>query len=430
MRLLFPLALLVFTSPAFALEPKDVWLVVNKNEPESRAVADHYIAKRGVPKTNAVELDLPKGEDISRADYDAKLAKPLRDALSDHKAKVKVLVTTYGVPLCVGGVVPNEDEQKQLAKLRPELADARKKIAGLEKDKDTDPKDLAAARGDVRRLEMRERVLSHAESNASVDSELMLLWWEPYPLVRWVPNPLYTQASETYRKKSAPVVMVSRLDGPTPDIAKRLVDDAIATEKEGLKGKAVIDARGIKFDASRKGESGHGYEGYDESMREAAALLERAGLTVELDDKGEVLKPGAAKGVALYCGWYSHANFVDCCEYERGAVAWHLASSEAATLRNKDSKVWCPNLLKRGVCATVGPVAEPYTVGFPKPAEFFGLLAAGEHTLVECYSRTMLFCSWMTVLVGDPLYTPYKGGGKLKADDVKPSPKGGKNISP
>src|SRR4051812_11328764 len=84
---------------AGALEPKDVWLVVNKNVPESRQVADHYIAKRGVPKANVVELDLPKVEDISRADYDAKLAGPLRAALKEKKDAVKVLVTTYGVPL-------------------------------------------------------------------------------------------------------------------------------------------------------------------------------------------------------------------------------------------------------------------------------------------------------------------------------------------
>jgi hypothetical protein len=36
----------------------------------------------------------------------------------------------------------------------------------------------------------------------------------------------------------------------------------------------------------------------------------------------------------------------------------------------------------------------------------------------------MLFCSWMTVLVGDPLYTPFKGRGKLKPDDIPASPKG------
>ncbi len=430
LRHLFALLLLALGTHALALEPKDVWLVVNKNVPESREVADHYIAKRGVPKENIVVLDLPKGEDISRVDYDTKLAAPLRDALKDHKDKVKVLVTTYGVPLRVGSQLPNDDENKQLEKLRPELAEARKKRAELEKSKDADPKELDAIKKQVAGLETRERILTHAESNACVDSELMLLWWENYKLVRWVSNPLYFQSSEAYRKASKPVVMVSRLDGPTAEIAKRLVDDAIAVEKTGLSGKVVIDARGIKFDP--KSDTGHGYGGYDESMREAATLLERAGFKVELDDKNDVLKPNTAKDVAFYCGWYSHANFVDCCEYARGAVAWHLASSEAVTLRNPNSKVWCPNLLKKGVCATVGPVAEPYTIGFPKPAEFFGLLATGEYTLVECYSRTMLFCSWMTVLVGDPLYNPCKNakGISLKSSDVKPSPKDGKNLSP
>lgn len=425
MRTLSAFALVALCAPAGALEPKDVWLVVNKNVPASREVADHYIAKRGVPKGNVVELDLPKVEDISRTEYDAKCAAPLRAAFKPHKDAAKVLVTTYGVPLRVGRVLPNADEQKELATLRPELAEARKKLAELEKkdkDKQADAKELAAARAEVNKLQARERVLTHAESEASVDSELMCLWWPEYALVRWQMNPRFRFAPEGANRNPA-VLLVSRLDGPTPAIAKRLVDDAIATEKDGLKGKAVIDARGFKFDPKGK-DRGTGYDGYDESMREAASHLKAAGLEVELDDKPEVLKPGAAKGVALYCGWYSHANFVDCCTYERGAVAWHLASSEAVTLRNEGSKVWCPNLLKAGVCATLGPVAEPYTVGFPKPAEFFGLLACGDRTLVECYADSMLFCSWMTVLVGDPLYTPFKGRGKLKADDIPASPKG------
>jgi uncharacterized protein (TIGR03790 family) len=425
MRTLSAFALVALCAPAAALEPVDVWLVVNKNVPASREVADHYIAKRGVPKGNVIELDLPKVEDVSRAEYDAKLAAPLRAALKPHKDAAKVLVTTYGVPLRVGRVLPNADEQKELATLRPELAEARKKLAELEKkekDKQADAKELAAARAEVNKLQARERVLTHAESEASVDSELMCLWWPEYELVRWQMNPRFRFAPESATRNPA-VLLVSRLDGPSPAIAKRLVDDAIATEKDGLKGKAVIDARGFKFDPKSK-DRGTGYDGYDTSMREAASHLKAAGFEVELDDKPEVLKPGAAKGVALYCGWYSHANFVDCCEYERGAVAWHLASSEAVTLRNEGSKVWCPNLLKKGVCATLGPVAEPYTVGFPKPAEFFGLLACGDRTLVECYADSMLFCSWMTVLVGDPLYTPFKGRGKLKPDDITASPKG------
>src|SRR5262245_22503738 len=158
--------LFVFASSTFALEPKDVWLVVNKNVPESRQVADHYIAKRGVPKDHVIELDLPKGEDISRADYDTKLAGPIREAIKDKKDEVKVLVTTYGVPLRVGQQPMDEDEKKAHEKLKPELAEARKKLAELEKNKDADKKDLDAARREVNSLQNRERRLTHAESHA------------------------------------------------------------------------------------------------------------------------------------------------------------------------------------------------------------------------------------------------------------------------
>ena len=62
------LALLLLAAPMFALEPKDVFVVANKNVPASREVAEHYLVKRKVPKENLILLDLPTVEDISRAD--------------------------------------------------------------------------------------------------------------------------------------------------------------------------------------------------------------------------------------------------------------------------------------------------------------------------------------------------------------------------
>ena len=300
-----------FAAPASALGPADVWLVVNKNVPESRQVADHYIARRGVPKGNVIELDLPKGEDISRLDYDLKLAGPMREALKDNKDRAKVLLTTYGVPLRVGAQPPNDEEKKEFDKLRPDLDAARKKLAELEKNKEADPKELAAVRAEANKLQGREELLTHRESHACVDSELMLLWWPKYKLEKWVPNPLYFQASDSYRKSNPPVVLTCRLDGPSAEIARRLVDDALAAEAKGLTGEVVIDARGIPFNKGNR-DSGHGYGGYDESMRDAAKLLEKTGMKVTLDNKNEVLPVGSAKGVAIYCGWYSHGNFVDC----------------------------------------------------------------------------------------------------------------------
>ena len=122
------------------------------------------------------------------------------------------------------------------------------------------------------------------------------------------------------------------------------------------------------------------------------------------------------------------ASYVDCCRFVRGAVAYHIASAEAVSIRERNARYWCKNLLDNGVAATLGPVAEPYTVGFPKPAEFFGLLATGEYTLVECYAKTLLLQSWMTVLIGDPLYKPFARKPLLKLDQVKSSPKGGRAL--
>ena len=250
----------------------------------------------------------------------------------------------------------------------------------------------------------------------------MCLWWQPYDLSRWQPNPLYWKAPQEIKNRFPSTLMTCRLDGPTAEIAMRLVDDAIEVESKGLKGKVYFDARGIGFNSKNPGD-GSGYGGYDESFREAASLLKSAGMDVTLDDKGALFEPDSCKDAALYSGWYSHANFIDCCKYVKGAVAWHLASSEAITLRNPASKVWCPNLLQKGVAATLGPVAEPYTIAFPKPAEFFGFLITGKYTLVETYSRTTYLTSWMTVLVGDPLYNPYKNFPMINESLIEPSPK-------
>jgi uncharacterized protein (TIGR03790 family) len=438
-RLLFgALFLFALADPARALGPADVFVIYNKNVPASREVADHYAQKREVPAANLIGLDLPEGEDISRADYDKRLAAPLREALKDRKDKAKVLLTVYGVPLRVGRSEPSADEKAELTKLNPLIEHYHAKVKSLDteiKELEAKSKDAAplperraereAVQAVLKPLEARRPIITHAESEAAVDSELSLLWWENYELRRWQLNILYFQVPEKLREGKPPVVMVSRLDGPSVAIVKGLVDQAVEVEKMGLDGKAYFDARGIRFDP--KTDTGHGYGGYDESLREAAKVLrEGAKMDVVLDDKPELFAEGSCPDCALYCGWYSLMKYVPCCKPVRGAVAYHIASGEAVSLRDPKSRQWCKCLLEDGVAATLGPVAEPYTFGFPKPAEFFGYLVTGKYTLVECYWKTSLFTSWMTVLVGDPLYNPYMKNPKLAVSEVKPSPREGK----
>jgi len=64
--------------------------------------------------------------------------------------------------------------------------------------------------------------------------------------------------------------------------------------------------------------------------------------------------------------------------------------------------------LEDGAAAVIGPVAEPYVQAFPVPELFFNFLTDGYYTLVEAYFLSLPYLSWQMVLVGDPLYRPFK----------------------
>jgi uncharacterized protein (TIGR03790 family) len=205
-----------------------------------------------------------------------------------------------------------------------------------------------------------------------------------------------------------PTLMVARLDGPTVDLVKNMIDAAIATEESGLRGKAYFDARGIEPTAGQPSAPGS-YADYDQAvLATAKGIQEQTTIVVVTNTGPELFQAGECPEAALYCGWYSLAKYIDAFDWQRGAVAYHLASGEAKTLREGPSEVWCKRMIEDGVAATIGPVYEPYLMAFPRPEQFFGLLLEGQLTLVECYYRTLPYNSWMMTLIGDPLYRPYK----------------------
>jgi uncharacterized protein (TIGR03790 family) len=265
--------------------------------------------------------------------------------------------------------------------------------------------------GSIEWLDAQLDVARKHETGASFDSELSLVRWpDDYQLLRWQPNYLRAEYEGSPLREARPTMMVARIDGPTLAIAKRLVDDAIAVEKAGgLAGKVYIDARGMaKSDQPAAAASQGSYQDYDRSLLTMAAAIRQTGdLEVVVDESPELFAEGDCPEAAIYCGWYSLANYVDAFDFVQGAVAVHLASAEATTLREENAKNWCKRLLEEGGCATIGPVYEPYLVSFPRPDAFFAELLRGERPLVEVYYRTKPFNSWMMVLVGDPLYRPF-----------------------
>lgn len=260
----------------------------------------------------------------------------------------------------------------------------------------------------VKWLDGQLKIIAKNETSASFDSELSLVMWpDDYQLLRWQPNYLRGEYENSQLRDTYRTLMVARIDGPTLKIAKGLIDTAIKVEAEGLEGKVYFDGRGIgKLDGKRVPVGS--YADYDRALLGTAKVLqEQTSLEVVLDENPGLFQPGDCPDAALYCGWYSLAKYVDAFDWAPGAVAYHMASSEATTLRNEKSQVWCKRLLEDGVCATIGPVYEPYLMAFPRPNEFFPLLVQGKLSLVECYYRTKPYNSWMMTLIGDPLYRPY-----------------------
>lgn len=270
--------------------------------------------------------------------------------------------------------------------------------------------------GALRWIEDHEELWRKNETYASFDSELALLLLPSHALLRWLDNPLHYGYDPQIRAGMPWTMMVARLEAPTFEQAKQLVDASIDVEKTGLAGRFYIDARGMGAD-----KTPGSYGDYDQSLRDLAKLLkDHTKLDVVLDDTGELFRAGDCPDAALYCGWYSLSKYVDAFKWKRGSVAYHIASGEAETLRNAGSNCWCKSMLERGVCATLGPTYEPYLMAFPRPLDFFPLLLTGQYTLAETYARTNPYNSWVMTLVGDPLYNPFKGRPQFDLKKLPP----------
>ena len=296
-------------------------------------------------------------------------------------------------------------------------------------------------------LDEQIKITRENESAAAFDSELSAIFQEATTIFQWIANyqslyavgmTQYLQPSRRLVEKAAadgsllpvleevqianedpqpmrPVLMVARLEAPTVDIVKRCVDQAIATEKTGLSGTVYLDARGGRPSGTPNVGS---YEKLDQSLHDLAARLKNnTALDVQFETTEALLqKKDCPEPAALYCGWYSLANYVDAFEFVPGAVAYHVASMEAVSL--KAGKYWCPNLLSHGACATFGATFEPYLSAFPEPDEFYSLLLTGRYTLIECYYYTKPFNSWAMTFVGDPLYNPFQKNPILKMEQL------------
>ena len=394
------LLIVICPSAASALEPGEILIITNKDIGESGRIARYYCQRRGVPEENILALSLGArlSDTINRKNYDKQLAQPIRRTFVNDKllGKIKCLLTIYGVPTKVGGRGALAGQGDVLRGLKESADKEKEAIEQLEQKRQGRSRAYKRRQTALARLQLGIDRINGRETSASVDSELSMVLFEAYDLYRWQPNVLKKDSLGL----SFRTLMVSRLDGPSPEIARGLVDKSMAAEKTGLKGTAYIDSRGLKGKDL--------YSHFDRSLRNMAAFTRSKTRMRAIEEAtGKLFAPGSCPETAIYCGWYSLRKYIDAFDFVDGAIGYHIASFEAVSLRDPNSGQWCPSLLKDGIAATLGPVAEPYLHSFPEPRAFFAELYEGK-CLVEAYYRTKPFNSWQLLLVGDPLYIPFK----------------------
>ena len=371
-----------------AISSEQVAIVYNSTVPESRKLAEIYREARGIPEENVIALDMPPRADISRDDYDRTILKPLRrefEARAWWKRqsesggvtlpvinKIRVLVTMRGVPLRIQPV--------------PKPA-----------PKPGDPPPVNPMAG-------------HDE--ASVDSELAMFGVEGLPTDSVLQNKFY-QSTKSISEANLPfLVLTARIDAPTFATCERMIRDAVAVEKTGLWGRAYVDI-------ANKIPQGDAW--LETVVKENNAV----GIPTVVDRFNDTLpKNYPMTDASLYYGWYdAHVSgpfLNNRFAFRKGAVAMHLHSFSAEQLTDA-SKNWSGALLEGGAAVTVGNVYEPYL----HLTHDFGIiqqrLLAG-YTWVEACWMAIPATSWQGVVLGDPLYKPFKhldGSGEKQDGDIE-----------
>lgn len=381
-----PIAGLLAAGPAPESKlAKHILVVYNSANPESETLARYYAKARGLDSDRVLGVYTSQQEEITRDEFNDQI----RDPIDAYIVSKKWLVRQPGRS-------PFGDQQLPVMAARTNDIWAIVLVYGMPLKIAHDPK-------------ANDAVAPNAALNtngAAVDSELTLLPYQGLPITGLLPNPyeLVSYDRPFDALDSVHMVMVTRLDGPTPADVRRMIDDSIFAEKSRLVGNAYIDARGIT-------DQSQGYFQGDRWLRDSAKFLQNNGWPVELDDKPALFQPNLPwTNIALYAGWYggeASGPFMRTVKpFSRGAIAYHIHSFSATTLRSATAN-WCGPLIAKGVAATMGAVYEPYLDYMPQWDVFTDRLQRG-YTYAEAAYASQKSLSWMITFIGDPLYRPFK----------------------
>lgn len=362
--------------PAFAEKPLAPATVVvfNQDVPESVELAKFYAEKRGIARDHLVGLSVSRTEEISRLEYDTMIREPLRAAFKERKWWTLHEPRNGQVTIATNAIRFVAVMKGMPLKIRA--------ATGYPGDK--------PGAGPIAN-----------RNDASVDSEIAALGAFSDQISGALPNPYFQSYRAIADFENSALLLVCRLDAPEAATVRRMIVDAIETEKNGLWGRAYVDGAHNSF-----GGLGVG----DQWLAEIPEQLHKAGVPVIYEDTPAIFPDGyPMSDCALYFGWYAGTVSGPFTQFDfqfaPGAVAVHIHSFSASTLHDEHAN-WAGPLVAKGAAATIGNVYEPYLHLTSHLNVFSDRLLHG-FTFAESAYMSVQALSWMSVMVGDPLYRPY-----------------------
>lgn len=364
---------------------EEVVVIYNTRLAASKLVAEHYAELRHVPKAQVYGFELPLTEEMTRAEFRDQLQFPLASRL--------VVDKFWRFGSMTNGQPPGVEHPVVESKIRYAVL-----CWGVPLRIAPDPNLIEPGRENVRPELQR--------NEAAVDSELA---WLPLlklniPLSGPLPNWVYGATNAAMLHPTNGILLVARLDGPTVEIARGLVDKALAAERDGLWGRAYFDARGLV-------QTDTNYVLGDEWMINGGEICRELGFETVVDkNPGTFPADFPMSQIAIYCGWYdgnvSGPFTLPRVEFMPGAFAYHLHSFSAHSLRSTN-EFWAGPLLAKGATCTMGCVNEPYLTTTPNVPVFLARWIATGFTFGEAAWAAQPALSWQTTVIGDPLYRPF-----------------------
>lgn len=348
-------------------------VIYNKTIPESASLARFYAKQREIPSDHLIGLVCSAEEEISRAEYDETIANPLREVFKERnwwlihplaegtsltESSIHFVAVIKGIPLKIRAAGDYEGDTHQAGPIG-------------------------------------------TRNEASVDSELTILADNSRHISGVASNPYFKSFRAIGDFENIGLLLVCRLDAPSAATVRRMITDAIAAEKNGLWGRAYVDGAH---------NLGPGLAVGDQWLTDTVGRLRKDGVPVVYDDVPEIFpETYPMTECALYYGWYAEnmagpfarPDF----EFVPGAIAVHIHSFSARTLRDPHA-AWVGPLLTRGAAASLGNVYEPY-LQFTTQLDIFNDRLLHGFTFAESAYMSTRVLSWMSVMVGDPLYRPY-----------------------